>query len=108
MTRVGRLLRRTSLDELPQLLNILKGEMSLVGPRPSIAYELEAYAPRHFRRLEVVPGLTGWAQVHGRSALLFDDIVSLDIEYIKRRSLKMDLLILLRTIPVVLSCRGAR
>jgi lipopolysaccharide/colanic/teichoic acid biosynthesis glycosyltransferase len=108
VTRVGRFLRRTSLDELPQLFNILKGEMSLVGPRPSIAYELEAYAPRHFHRLEATPGLTGWAQIHGRSALRFDDIVTLDIEYIKRRSLKMDFCILLRTAPVVWSGKGAR
>ena len=107
VTRFGRILRRTSLDELPQLLNVLKGEMSLVGPRPSIYYELEAYKPWHLRRLEALPGMTGWAQIHGRSALAFDKIVSLDLEYIKSRSLGKDLDILLRTVPVVLSGKGA-
>ena len=108
VTRVGRILRRTSFDEWPQLINVLKGDMSLVGPRPSIAYELKEYAPWHLHRLEVLPGLTGWAQIHGRSTLLFNNIVAFDVEYIERRSLWMDLWILLRTIPVVLSCRGAR
>ncbi len=108
VTRIGRILRKTSLDELPQLVNVLKGDMSLVGPRPSIVYELKEYAPWHLRRLDVLPGLTGWAQIHGRSTLLFDTIVVLDIKYIEHRSLWMDLWILLRTIPVVLSCQGAR
>ncbi len=108
VTRVGRILRKTSIDELPQLINILKGDMSLVGPRPSIDYELRAYAPWHYRRLDVLPGLTGWAQIHGRSTLLFDSIVSLDIQYMEHRSLALDLWIILQTIPVVLSCRGAR
>ena len=107
VTRVGRFLRKTSLDELPQLLNILKGDMSFVGPRPSIQYELEEYAQWHKKRLQVVPGLSGWAQIHGRSSLAFDEIVTLDLEYIKTRSLRMDLYILLKTIPVVLSGRGA-
>lgn len=107
VTRVGRILRKTSLDELPQLVNILKGDMSLVGPRPSIDYELEEYAPWHRRRLAVLPGLTGWAQIHGRSTLAFDEIAALDIEYIKRQSLLLDLWIILRTIPLVLLCKGA-
>jgi lipopolysaccharide/colanic/teichoic acid biosynthesis glycosyltransferase len=107
VTRIGRFLRKTSLDELPQLVNILKGDMSFVGPRPSIEYELEEYAQWHKKRLQVIPGLTGWAQIHGRSHLTFDEIVSLDLEYIKARSLRMDIYILLKTIPVVLSGRGA-
>ena len=108
ITPVGRWLRKTSLDELPQLLNILKGEMSLVGPRPSMPYEVEVYKPWHFRRLEVLPGLTGLAQIKGRSSLTFQDIVQIDIEYIKRCSLGLDLLILLKTLPVWLSGDGAR
>jgi len=108
VTRVGKILRKTSSDELPQLINVLKGDMSLVGPRPSIDYELKAYAPWHYHRLDVLPGLTGWAQIHGRSTLLFDSIVSLDIQYMEHRSLALDLWIILQTIPVVLSCRGAR
>ena len=108
VTRVGRFLRKTSLDELPQLFNILKGDMSLVGPRPSIAYELDEYAPWHWRRLEILPGLTGLAQIHGRSTLPFNEIVALDLHYIARQSLQMDIKILLQTIPVVLSCQGAR
>lgn len=107
VTRVGRFLRKSSIDELPQLINILKGDMSLVGPRPSIHYEMEEYKPWHMRRLDVLPGLTGWAQVHGRSTLRFDDIVALDLEYIRTRSWRVDLLILLRTIPVVFSGKGA-
>ncbi len=107
VTRVGRILRRASLDELPQLLNVLRGEMSLVGPRPSIYYELEAYKPWHLRRLEALPGMTGWAQIHGRSTLAFDRIVELDLEYLRSRSLRKDLVILLRTVPVVVSGKGA-
>lgn len=107
ITRVGRLLRRTSLDELPQLLNIFKGDMSLVGPRPSMDYEAALYSDRHRQRLAVQPGLTGWAQVHGRSGLSFEEIVSLDLEYIKQRSILMDLRILLVTVPVVLSAENA-
>jgi exopolysaccharide biosynthesis polyprenyl glycosylphosphotransferase len=102
VTRVGRWLRRTSLDELPQLWNVLRGEMSLVGPRPPIPYELEHYRPEHFRRLQVRPGITGLWQVSGRSRTTFEEMVALDLEYIKRRSLVLDLDILLRTIPTVL------
>lgn len=108
ITPLGRFLRKTSLDELPQLFNVLKGDMSLVGPRPSMPYEVDVYKPWHFRRLEVLPGMTGLAQVRGRSSLTFREIVSLDIEYIEHRSLWLDLRILLETLPVVLSGRGAR
>lgn len=108
VTRVGRILRATSLDELPQLINVLKGDMSLVGPRPSIYYEVDLYRDWHRRRLDVLPGITGLAQINGRSSLKFDEIVNLDIEYIAKRSLGLDLSILLRTIPVVLSTRSAR
>jgi lipopolysaccharide/colanic/teichoic acid biosynthesis glycosyltransferase len=108
ITPIGRWLRKTSLDELPQLLNILHGDMSLVGPRPSMPYEVEVYKPRHFRRLEVMPGLTGLAQINGRSSLPFEEIVSIDIEYIEQSSFWLDLQILLKTLPVVLSGNGAR
>lgn len=102
VTRVGRWLRRASLDELPQLFNVIKGDMSLVGPRPSIDYEVEMYTDYHRQRLAVLPGLTGWAQINGRSSLAFDEIVALDLEYIAQRSLRKDLSILLATFPVIL------
>ncbi|MCO5245717.1 MAG: sugar transferase [Anaerolineae bacterium] len=101
VTRIGRLLRMSSLDELPQLYNILRGDMSFVGPRAWADYELENYKDWHFRRLEVLPGLTGLAQISGRSALAFDEIIRLDIEYIDNRSMQQDIKIMLRTIPVV-------
>jgi lipopolysaccharide/colanic/teichoic acid biosynthesis glycosyltransferase len=107
ITRVGRILRRTSLDELPQLLNVIKGDMSLVGPRPSIDYEVAMYTDRHRQRLAVLPGLTGWAQIHGRSRLTFEQIVSYDLEYIANRSLGLDLRILFATVPVVLQAEHA-
>ncbi|MGC8786426.1 MAG: sugar transferase [Anaerolineae bacterium] len=107
VTRVGKWLRRTSLDELPQLINVLRGEMSLVGPRPAVRYEVEEYTPWHMQRLTVPPGITGLAQISGRSGLTFDKIVHLDIEYIQRRSLGLDILILLKTIPVVLKAKCA-
>ncbi|PYN56274.1 MAG: glycosyl transferase [Candidatus Rokuibacteriota bacterium] len=108
VTRVGRLLRKTSLDELPQLLNVLLGEMSLVGPRPPIPYELEAYDIWHRRRLlEVKPGITGLWQVNGRSRLRFDDMVRLDLKYAQAWSLGLDLKILLRTPRAVFSGDGA-
>ena len=108
VTRVGRLLRKTSLDELPQLFNVLLGEMSLVGPRPPIPYELEAYDVWHRRRLlEVKPGITGLWQVNGRSRLRFDDMVRLDLKYAKAWSLGLDLKILLRTPRAVFSGDGA-
>jgi lipopolysaccharide/colanic/teichoic acid biosynthesis glycosyltransferase len=108
VTRVGKFLRRTSLDELPQFLNVLRGEMSMVGPRPPIPYELEAYDIWHCRRLlEVKPGITGLWQVNGRSRLRFDDMVRLDLEYAKARSLWLDIKILLQTPRAVLSGEGA-
>ncbi len=108
ITRVGRWLRRTSLDELPQLFNILRGDMSLIGPRPAMDYEVALFTERHRGRLDALPGLTGWAQIHGRSALSFEEIISLDLEYIVRRSIWLDLKILLATVPLVLSAKNAR
>src|SRR5262249_3638221 len=108
VTHVGRLLRKTSLDELPQLFNVLKGEMSLVGPRPPIRYELEAYRPWHRRRvLEVKPGITGLWQVSGRSKTTFDEMVRLDLRYARTWSPWLDLKILLQTPRAVFSGEGA-
>jgi lipopolysaccharide/colanic/teichoic acid biosynthesis glycosyltransferase len=107
ITRVGRWLRRTSLDELPQLFNVLLGDMSLVGPRPSVGYEVAEYSKWHLGRLAVPPGLTGLAQISGRSGLTFERIVRLDLEYIEHSSLALDLGILLRTIPVVCKAKCA-
>ena len=97
ITRVGRVLRRLSIDELPQLWNVLIGEMALVGPRPTLAYQVERYTPRQRRRLDVKPGITGWAQVNGRAALHWDDRIELDVWYVEHRSLWLDLKILART-----------
>jgi lipopolysaccharide/colanic/teichoic acid biosynthesis glycosyltransferase len=102
ITRVGNLLRRTSLDELPQLWNVLRGEMSLVGPRPTLSYQVEQYTERQRRRLEVRPGLTGWAQVNGRASLSWPERIELDVWYVEHRSLALDLRILLRTAAVLL------
>ena len=107
VTRLGRVLRRTSLDELPQLINVLKGDMSLVGPRPPVHYEIEMYQPEHLRRLDVLPGMTGLWQVSGRTQTGFDEMVALDQEYIETWSLWLDVKILWRTIFVVLSRKGA-
>ncbi len=107
ITRVGRVLRRLSLDELPQLWNVLRGDMSLVGPRPPMPCEVEGYADWHRRRLEVAPGLTGLWQVSGRSDLTFDEMVMLDLFYAENWSLGLDLNILLRTVPSVLRGTGA-
>ena len=107
ITRVGRWLRRTSLDELPQLWNVLRGEMSLVGPRPPLPSEVAAYEDWQLDRLEVRPGLTGLWQVSGRSDLSFDDCVRLDLFYIENWSLAYDLYILAKTVPVLISQRGA-
>lgn len=107
ITRVGRVLRKTSLDELPQLINILRGEMSLVGPRPAIPYEVAQYEPWHRQRLTVAPGITGLWQVSGRSDLRFDEMVRLDIQYADVRSTWFDLVVLLKTIPAVFSAKGA-
>jgi lipopolysaccharide/colanic/teichoic acid biosynthesis glycosyltransferase len=97
ITRVGRALRRLSIDELPQLWNVVRGDMSLIGPRPTLRYQVEAYSPRQRRRLDVKPGLTGWAQVHGRAKLPWDDRIELDVWYVEHRSPWVDLKILLRT-----------
>jgi len=107
VTRVGRILRRSSLDELPQLINVLRGEMSLVGPRPAIPYEVAQYEPWHRQRLTVTPGITGLWQVSGRGDLSFDEMARLDIRYVDTRSLWSDLIILLKTIPAVFSAKGA-
>lgn len=106
-TRVGKWLRRTSLDELPQLFNVLRGDMSLVGPRPPLPREVEHYQPWHRKRLEVAPGMTGLPQVSGRSNLTFDEMAFLDLYYIQNWSPALDLMILLRTIPRVLFGDGA-
>ena len=109
ITRVGRFLRRTSIDELPQLWNVVRGEMSVIGPRPTLRYQVERYTERQRKRLEVRPGLTGWAQIHGRAALPWDDRIELDVWYVEHRSPGVDLRILLRT-PLALlggTYRGA-
>jgi len=97
ITRVGRFLRRTSIDELPQLWNVLRGEMSVIGPRPTLRYQVDRYSARQRRRLDVRPGLTGWAQVNGRATLSWDDRIELDVWYVEHRSPLVDLKILLRT-----------
>jgi lipopolysaccharide/colanic/teichoic acid biosynthesis glycosyltransferase len=106
ITRLGAILRRFSIDELPQLINVLRGEMSLIGPRPAIPYELELYQDWHRRRLNALPGLTGPWQVGGRNRLSFDDMVRLDIEYIEGWSLARDFAILARTPRAVLAGDG--
>lgn len=107
VTRVGRMLRKTSLDELPQLYNVLRGEMSLVGPRPPIPYEVDHYPPHWLARFAVKPGVTGLWQVEGRSNVPLEEMVALDVEYVRRRSFWLNVWILLRTVPAVLSGRGA-
>jgi lipopolysaccharide/colanic/teichoic acid biosynthesis glycosyltransferase len=107
VTRAGSFLRRTSIDELPQLWNVLRGEMSLVGPRPPISYEVDRYPPGAFRRFAVRPGVTGLWQVRGRSLLTFQQMIELDAEYVERRSLAQNLKILLLTLPTVIHGKGA-
>lgn len=107
VTWVGQFLRRTSLDELPQLFNVLRGEMSLVGPRPPLPYELEHYQDWHKRRLSIRPGITGLWQVSGRSSVPFDEMVLLDVYYIEHRSTLMDLRIMAKTLPVMFNGSGA-
>ena len=97
ITRVGRVLRRASVDELPQLWNVVRGDMSVIGPRPTLRYQVERYSPRQMRRLEVKPGITGWAQVHGRASLPWDERIELDVWYVEHRSLLLDLKILAKT-----------
>jgi exopolysaccharide biosynthesis polyprenyl glycosylphosphotransferase len=107
VTNVGKFLRRSSLDEIPQIFNVVKGDMSVVGPRPPLPSEVEHYQPWHRRRLEVTPGITCLWQISGRSHLSFNEWMRLDMEYLKQRSIKTDLLILLKTIPAVIARKGA-
>jgi lipopolysaccharide/colanic/teichoic acid biosynthesis glycosyltransferase len=107
VTRIGRFLRKSSIDEIPQFINVVKGEMSLVGPRPAIPYEVEMYKPWHCRRLETIPGITGLWQVTARSLVDFDEIINLDIQYIDQQSFWLDLKILIKTPKAVLFCKGA-
>jgi lipopolysaccharide/colanic/teichoic acid biosynthesis glycosyltransferase len=106
ITRVGRFLRRFSLDELPNLLNVLRGEMSLVGPRPTVQEQVSQYTERQRRRLSVEPGITGWAQIKGRAALPWHERIELDLWYVENWSLRLDLRILLSTARLLLSGRG--
>jgi lipopolysaccharide/colanic/teichoic acid biosynthesis glycosyltransferase len=106
ITRVGRVLRRYSLDELPNLWNVLRGEMSVVGPRPTVMAQVEQYTQRQRGRLAVRPGLTGWAQVNGRASLLWSERIELDLWYVEHRSLRLDLRILAQTIKQVLLGQG--
>jgi lipopolysaccharide/colanic/teichoic acid biosynthesis glycosyltransferase len=106
VTRVGAVLRRMSLDEIPNLVNVLRGEMSIVGPRPTIEAQVEEYTPRQRRRLEVKPGITGWAQVNGRASLSWKQRIELDLWYVDNRSLSLDLRILARTVRLLVTGRG--
>jgi lipopolysaccharide/colanic/teichoic acid biosynthesis glycosyltransferase len=107
ITRVGRFLRKSSLDELPQIINVLIADMSLIGPRPNVPWEVECYKDWHLERLKVLPGISGLAQVQGRSTLTFDEIATYDIEYVRTMSLNVDLNILIDTIRSVFSGKGA-
>lgn len=107
ITRVGRIIRKTSMDELPQLFNVLKGDMSLVGPRPVPTYEFESYQPWHRERMNALPGISGLWQVTARCQVPFNEQIQLDVDYVRRQSLWLDISILLRTIPAVISGRGA-
>jgi len=106
ITGVGRLLRRLSLDELPNLINVVKGDMAIVGPRPTIQEQVDRYTDRQRRRLEVKPGITGWAQVNGRTALPWPKRIELDIWYVENRSLRLDLRILARTVRLLVTGQG--
>ncbi len=106
VTRVGALLRRTSIDELPNLVNVLRGDMTLIGPRPTLPVQVEQYTERQRARLAVKPGITGWAQVNGRAALPWAERIELDLYYIEHRSLALDMRILVRTVAMVLGGHG--
>jgi lipopolysaccharide/colanic/teichoic acid biosynthesis glycosyltransferase len=106
ITRIGRLLRRFSLDELPNLVNVLKGDMAMVGPRPTVQEQVDRYTQRQRRRLEVKPGITGWAQINGRTSLPWPERIELDVWYVEHRSLRVDLRILARTAWMLASGQG--
>ena len=106
ITRIGRLLRRFSLDELPNLVNVLRGEMAIVGPRPTVQEQVDRYTERQLRRLEVKPGITGWAQVNGRTSLPWPERIELDVWYVEHRSLRLDLRILAKTARMLATGRG--
>ncbi len=106
ITRVGALLRRFSIDEVPNLVNVLRGDMALVGPRPTIKAQVDQYTARQRRRLEVKPGITGWAQVHGRASLPWHERIELDIWYVEHRSLALDARILVRTVRLLATGHG--
>ena len=106
ITRVGRLLRRFSLDELPNLVNVLRGDMAIVGPRPTVQEQVDRYTDRQRRRLEVKPGITGWAQVNGRTSLPWPERIELDVWYVEHRSLRLDLRILARTARMLATGHG--
>ena len=107
ITKIGRLLRKTSLDELPQIINVIKGEMSLIGPRPNVPWEVEAYKTWHYDRLNALPGITGLAQVMGRSDISFDRIARYDIQYVKNQVIHLDFWILWETFSAVIKGKGA-
>ena len=106
ITRVGRVLRKLSLDELPQLWNVVRGDMSLVGPRPTLRYQVDRYDERQLHRLDVLPGITGWAQIHGRTKLPWSERIELDLWYVEHRSWRLDVDILLRTVRMLFSGDG--
>lgn len=106
VTSAGRFLRRTSLDEVPNLVSVLRGEMAIVGPRPTIPAQVDDYTPHQNRRHEVLPGITGWAQVQGRAGIPWEERIELDIEYVDRRSATLDARILLRTVWLVITAQG--
>jgi lipopolysaccharide/colanic/teichoic acid biosynthesis glycosyltransferase len=106
ITRLGALLRRMSVDELPNLVNVLRGEMSLIGPRPTVQVQVDRYTPLQRRRLDALPGITGWAQVNGRASLPWHERIELDIWYVEHASLRLDLRILARTLNMVATGRG--
>ena len=106
ITRTGKLLRRFSLDELPNLVNVLRGDLAIVGPRPTVREQVDRYTDRQRRRLEVRPGITGWAQVNGRTSLSWPERIELDVWYVDHRSLRLDLRILARTVKLLVTGRG--
>jgi lipopolysaccharide/colanic/teichoic acid biosynthesis glycosyltransferase len=106
ITRTGRLLRRFSLDELPNLVNVVKGDMAIVGPRPTVQEQVDRYTDRQRRRLEVKPGITGWAQINGRTSLSWPERIELDVWYVENRSLRLDLRILLKTVRMLATGHG--